>query len=176
MESTVKKDLVLIVTRNAVSSSNPYIGALMFSDGEVSFEVGKYTEKEAVDLNNAKELASLERSLTHHFCGKFEVKETESCWEVYGVNADDTMLKWYELPKAKDGLRFIHYVRIFAEEIEGMYPPYPYDSIDKITQVVRECNDSLTEFFFLKPCYADDGKRGIEIAMTREYGVNFNLE
>ena len=52
-------DLTLLVTGKAVSSSNLFIGELMFLGGKVNFEAGKYTEKEATELKNAKELVSL---------------------------------------------------------------------------------------------------------------------
>ena len=86
-------DLTLLVTGKAVSSSNLFIGELMFLGGKVNFEAGKYTEKEATELKNAKELVSLEKHLARHYCGKFVITETESCWEVYSVNADGTSQK-----------------------------------------------------------------------------------
>ncbi len=142
----------------------------MSLDGEVNFEAGKYTETEMIELKNVKQLASLEKYLARHYCGKFEIKETESCWEVYCVNADGTSQKWDNVIKREGGSRFVHYVRVFAESIRS-----PYGKTDEITEVIKHGNGNLSEYFFMKPCLADDGKQGIEIALTQEYNLLFNL-
>ena len=145
----------------------------MFLEGKVNFEAGKYTEMETAALNKVKQLDSLEKHLARNYCGKFQIEETESFWEIYLVNMDGTLQNWACIPKAKDdaGTPFFHYVRVFAESMR-----LPDSQTNEITEVVKYCNNNLSEYFFLKPCLADDGRQGIEIALTQEYSVNFNLE
>lgn len=163
--------LTIFVTKEKISSSNPCLGELIFLEGKTNFETGKYTEKEIAEQIKAKELFNIETLLKFSFCGKFKIEDTEACWEIYNVNGEGTEQKVCCLAKTEAGPRLSHYLRIFAENIH-----IPYSSINGITEIIRSINGYQNKYFFLKPCFADNGKPGIELAMTHDYGVSFNLE
>lgn len=163
--------LTIFVTKKKIISSNPCFGELIFLEGKTNFETGKYTEKEIAEQNKAKELFTIETLLRYSFCGKFKIKDTEARWEIYNVNGEGTEQEVCCLAKKEAGPNLSHYLRIFAENMR-----VPYSSINGITEVIRSINDYQNKYFFLKPCFADNGKPGIELAMTHDYSVSFNLE
>ena len=162
--------LTIFVTRGKISSSNPCFGELMFLEGKTNFETGKYSEKDAAELTKAKELFTIENLIRSSFCGKFKIKDAGARWEIYNVNGEGTEQRAC-LAKKEAGPSLSHYLRIFAENM-----CVPYSSINGITEVIRSINDYQNKYFFLKPCFADNGKPGIELAMARDYGVSFDLE
>ena len=160
----------IFVTKKKIISSNPCSGELIFLEGKTHFETGKYTEIETTEQTKAKELFTLETLLRFSFCGKFKIEDTEACWEIYNVNGEGTKQKNGNLAKTEPGPCLSHYLRIFAENMR-----VPYSTINEITEIIRYINGYQNKYFFLKPCFADNGKQGIELAMTQDYGVSFGL-
>ncbi len=162
--------LTIFVTRKSISSSNPCYGELIFLEGKTNFETGIYAEKEIAEQTKAKELFTIETLLRFSFCGKFKMEDTETCWEIYNVNEEGKEQKICGLAKKEASPSLSHYLRIFA-----VYMRVPYSPINEITEIIRSINSYQNKYFFLKPCFADNGKQGIELAMTQDYGVSFDL-